>query len=349
MYCVRESTELDQKDLRYDDRWGWVHITAEDPHTVMGTDVDVSSASDDADSTTVVSHDGISILVEAPPPEPPSNNDADVQNELLKLHYSAILEQWKLHWRDKVERDVTATKVKSDRGDATTAAIRAREDADRAAENSLVSAIHAAYIETAKGSLERGLKRGEFLTKVATLVGTTYTAIVGLSYGVGDKKTPLPPRGLAPVVFLAGALVLSAIYTSFLQRSVSSAEQLVPSSLGGTIREQRLKEYINWAIGGSLRRAWAMRGAIVCLGLGVLLLPLVFLRVERGGKATLIQIFGLELQTENLATSLITGAIAVIVLWIAIELLYTMTPKYRKTVALLAAAKGVLEPYSWRW
>ena len=151
------------------------------------------------------------------------------------------------------------------------------------AEIALLAAIQAGYIQAAQNSLTQMVARGTFITTVITALGGSYTALVGLVYGVGEHANPMPPRGVVPVIFLGIALLLSTVFMSFLRPGTMITDAgLLETGIGGTIAEDRLQTFFAWTFSGVLARAWALRGAVISLGIGTALLPLPFLEVRTG-------------------------------------------------------------------
>jgi hypothetical protein len=177
-----------------------------------------------------------------------------------------------------VTRKDTEAAVENARTDAQTAVTEARIDADRAAETALFKSIHDAYIQVIQGTLDRSVTRAQFLTGVIGAVSTTYTTLLGINFAVAHNQ-PAPGRALIPVVFLGLALVLAGLYVSFLHRT-QTTRQLLPSGIGGTIAEDRLKTFMEWTFTGVLARAWALRGALVAFAVGIALIPLPFVKVS---------------------------------------------------------------------
>jgi hypothetical protein len=178
----------------------------------------------------------------------------------------------------------TAEAVENARIDKAREVMEARVDADRAAEVALLQSVHDGYIEVCKASLDRSLTRATFLVTAITGVSTVYTTLLGVAYAVGTKQK-LPARAMLPVVFLGVALVCAAIYVAFLHGQARERE-LLPSSVGGDIPEERLKTFMEWSFAGVLDRAWAIRTAIVAFAIGIMLLPLPFVAVS--GFASLV-------------------------------------------------------------
>lgn len=221
-----------------------------------------------------------------------------------KALYDAELENWKARARDPVEEEKREKTRDDARQDTAKAALIARQDAAVAAEAALLASIQNAYIEVAKTSLDRSVTRASNMTGLITAVSTAYAALLGLVYGSGDKEVPLPGRALIPMCFLGFALVLAAFYVSFLRRNMKR-RNLLPSGIGGTLADERLKTFLDWVFAGVLERAWALRTSIVAFGLGVTLLPLPFADVST-----------------DTTRSLTILAAAAVVVWIGGELAY---------------------------
>jgi hypothetical protein len=156
---------------------------------------------------------------------------------------------------------------------------KARHDYDlaaRAAEASLRSAVQDAYIAVSKGALDRSLQRASFITAGSGTIGTVYASVIALSNAAHRGSALLPLRALLPDVFLGLALVLSSVYASFLGRR-SKERAILPTGVGGMIDEERLIAFLDWVDDGVQERAWALRGAVAALGLGVASLPIAFI------------------------------------------------------------------------
>lgn len=147
-------------------------------------------------------------------------------------------------------------------------------------EADFLKAIHAAYIEVDKGKLDRTTAAATFITTAAGAIGTIYTGLLALVFSVSaDPARPLPARGLAPAVFLALAFFFSVVRIGFVRRS-GRVFQLIPPAATWQEQQLRLLEFMYWVDRGALKRAWALRVAVVCLGAAVALLPLPFLALS---------------------------------------------------------------------
>lgn len=81
-----------------------------------------------------------------------------------------------------------------------------------------------------------------------------------------------------PALFLGLSLVLSTVYMAFLYRADHQGSHFF-ATLDVGLQEVRLGLFLNWIDSGSMRRAWALRLAVISLGLGVAALPLPFLQL----------------------------------------------------------------------
>lgn len=175
-------------------------------------------------------------------------------------------------------REDKALELQNAREDKRSEVMEARVDTDRAAETALLKSIHDGYIGVIQGTLDRSVSRAQFLTATIGAVSTTYTALLGVNFAVANSK-PAPSRALIPVLFLGLALALSALYVAFLRRTAAT-RQLLPTSIGGTLAEERLKTFMDWTFSGVLARAWALRTAIVAFAVGIAVMPLPFVDIS---------------------------------------------------------------------
>jgi hypothetical protein len=158
-------------------------------------------------------------------PAPPA--DAGDQPDFKKIRYQAQIDEVKARlqaqideikarWRDHASHSAEEWKL-----------TEARRDGRLAAEDALRAAVQSAYLDVAKGTLDRALKRAEFLTAAAGAIGTSYAALLGLVYSAGgDTPRPLPATGIGPALFLGLALVLSAFYVAYIRVSASTGRVL---------------------------------------------------------------------------------------------------------------------------
>lgn len=190
--------------------------------------------------------------------------------KLEELHYSAVVDAWKRERAAELEARAEESKL-----------IEQRLDDQVATENALRAAVHGAYLDVAKASLERSLQRATFVTGAAGTMATIYSGLLALVYSVSKEgAAPMPASGIGPAAFLGLSLVLSTVYVAFINRSFRDGRHL-RSGLGSPLlQERRLATFLDWSIGGSYRRAWALRTSVLSLGVGVALTPLPFLELS---------------------------------------------------------------------
>ncbi|MBV9605946.1 MAG: hypothetical protein JO027_12590 [Solirubrobacterales bacterium] len=189
-----------------------------------------------------------------------------------------------------VARENAALALQNTRADTRQAVLEARVNADRAAEVALLKSIHDAYITVAQGTMDRTVTRAQFLTAAIGAVATTYTTLLGVNYAVASHH-PAPGRALIPVIFLGLAFVLASVYVAYLSPT-SGRRNLLPTSIGGTVAEDRLRTFMEWTFASALARAWAIRGAVVAFGIAIALLPLPFLSLSSNGEVTIVVLVG---------------------------------------------------------
>jgi hypothetical protein len=208
----------------------------------------------------------------APGTWPPLPTEPDQSKaEFAKALYEAQVADYAARLRDPILAAVVARALEA-----------SRQDAAVAADDALRKDIQSAYIAVMQGSLDRSVRRAEFLNTASAAIATAYSSLLGLLFVAKDH--PLQAWAVAPVVFLALAFVFGLIYVSFINRKTDE-RQLIPSGIGGRLAEKRLEDFLEWVSLGVLRRAWALRASVVSVAVGVALLPLPFVSLNDSYKA----------------------------------------------------------------
>lgn len=191
------------------------------------------------------------------------------QLDEAKARLQAELDELKARWRDEAQKATERRQLAATRLENRVAA-----------EDALRGKIHDAYLEIGKQAMERSLTRASFLATTASALSTIYTGLLALVYSVGgDVPNPMPASGIAPAAFLGLSLVLSVVYVSYLHGS-SSRRLVIPAGLGPRMQETRLLSFLTWIASGAFSRAWALRIAVISMGVGVFLMPLPFLQIS---------------------------------------------------------------------
>jgi hypothetical protein len=151
-------------------------------------------------------------------------------------------------------------------------------DPRAANEAALLKSVHDAYIEVTKATLATSLTRVNVVTGSVAAIATIYTGLLALVYAAKPNEgSKLDFEAVLPGVFLGMSLVLVSIYAAMLKKG-STSTGLLPSGDGGDIVQQRLILFMQWAFNGMLKKTWALNAGIVSMGVGVVYLPLPFLR-----------------------------------------------------------------------
>jgi hypothetical protein len=181
-----------------------------------------------------------------------------------------------LHWRGRGKPASSSSAEKPNLSAPGGESTEIRPDDEQA----LRAAIQAAYIDVAKGKLDRASSSADFVKTAAGAIGTLYTGLLALVYSVASTPArPLPARALAPAIFLALAFLFSVVNIAFV-RSRGEAFHLLPIAETWEQQEQRLAKFIQWMEVGARRRGWAIRCAVVFLGAAIALLPLPFISIS---------------------------------------------------------------------
>lgn len=206
-------------------------------------------------------------------PEPPSapalpDGATDDVPDMRKDRYTHQLDAWLERWKEEVAAQAVASALAA-----------SREDTDRAAEADLLKSIHDAYISVTQSSLDRALTRLNVLTGSVASIITIYTGLLALVFaakpGEGERLTVV---AVIPGLFL-GISLLCATYYAAVFRNERNSGSLLPTGIGGRVPERRLIAFMDWTFSGVLARAWALHAGIMSLAVGVITLPLPFVRL----------------------------------------------------------------------
>ncbi len=125
-------------------------------------------------------------------------------------------------------------------------------------------------------SVERARASGQYVQGAAAAVGTLYTAVLALVFTAKDN--PLPFRGLLPTFFLGLAVVLAAFYVAFLTQPRGTAGPRFGSFTADEARMIiRADFFVRWSNRMVAERQEFIRGAVMSLAIGVVLLPVGFI------------------------------------------------------------------------
>jgi hypothetical protein len=157
------------------------------------------------------------------------------------------------------------------------------DKAVRASDAAFHQAVFQAYLDVAKGQIDRSVTRAQFLTTAASAIGTVYTAVIGLAFGLTQANHELPATGIAPAVFLGLAIALAAYYLAYitsqshlLKRAPADTKETTPPILPVQRLFDERNHLIEWVASTVVSRVYWLHAAVISLAVGVILLPLPF-------------------------------------------------------------------------
>jgi hypothetical protein len=202
----------------------------------------------------------------------------DPQSEVKKLRYQAELDIYKADYEAGIALEKAQTDAAIEAGKLQPTADIDREKTAVTNINAQDQLILAAYLDVAKGSLDRAAGKATFVQAAATAMSGIYAGVLSLRYAV-DKGSILPLRGIAPAFFLGLAVVLATVYLSFLTTTGTSTAPAATGNPELDILQER-NSFLKWIGGATLHRHGFLQGSVLSLGIGALLLPLPFLTIS---------------------------------------------------------------------
>jgi hypothetical protein len=148
-------------------------------------------------------------------------------------------------------------------------------------ESSLYGATHGAFITVAGNAIDRSLSRAATVTAASSAVATIYTGLLTASYVSGAAPKV---QAVIPAIFLGLSVIFAATYTAFLHQK-SKDVRFLDAARGEEGAQERLLGFFEWIVAAVYDRAWALRVAILSLGIGLALLPLAFVGASAGWTA----------------------------------------------------------------
>lgn len=151
------------------------------------------------------------------------------------------------------------------------------DDSDEAkADYASMAAWEGRAYDIAFGGLDRSRTGATTVQGASAAIATLYTGALGFVFSTTSSSFPL--RGLLTPLFLGIAVVLSTFYLAFL----TPATKYFTSPPGGQVtvsknvwaRVNDVGDRVDKVTG---RRAWAIRSAVVALGVGLVCMPLPFI------------------------------------------------------------------------
>jgi hypothetical protein len=197
--------------------------------------------------------------------------------DIAKARQQAEVDISKAKQQANVDLDKAKRQADIDEEKARVTTNTEHEKADWSNEYVQAQAFYTAYIEVAKGQVERAIGRAEFVSKAAGAIGGVYTAILAFSFAL--EVNPLPARGIIPTVFLGLAIVLATGYLAYVSGPDTVAEAASSGTLDSRQRERR-NAFIRWAGAPAVPRSYLLQASIFGLAFGVAFLPAPYVKVD---------------------------------------------------------------------
>lgn len=156
--------------------------------------------------------------------------------------------------------------------------IHALHSAGDAADIASQKLFHETIAEIAKGSIERSRDSAKYVQTAAAAIATLYTGVLALVFSVTDH--PLPARGVLAPVFLGLSVALATAYLAYMKKAgITSEVPQGPSAAELAMNRSRiLTRHVNLTI---YNRKWAIRAAVISLGVGVGFIAAPFVGSQR--------------------------------------------------------------------
>ncbi|MCO5216524.1 MAG: hypothetical protein M9953_11085 [Thermomicrobiales bacterium] len=234
-------------------------------------------------------------------PQPQNNEEfTDPEKEryktLLAAHTANVEKQLGKHYSDR-QHDEAIEVINLNAEIAARVAEETREYerqvANDAFRNESLMTFYSAYIDVAKGAVDRQQKHGELIQAAAIAIGTLYTGMLAYIYVSADKATKqsadlgqlLPARAIIPTVFLGVSIVLAMAYVAFRMAVVETAESQPGEADILPRLEGERNRYVEWAVQPPGWRVRLVQLSIISLGFGVASMPLGFVKMSNGSAA----------------------------------------------------------------
>jgi hypothetical protein len=229
---------------------------------------------------------------------------ADAKKTLYETQVKAFADWMQAEVQAQIAARQAVTAAATDEQKTVAASERARADARKLDDDAsttaeyanfyaVFQAVQAAYIGAARDSINNAQARAQFVVTAAAAIGTLYTGLLGLVYGISSPGHALPERGIWAGVFVGLAIVLATYYLAYLTRR-PSGPPTHPSPEPRQDAIQRVHDFVAWSRDTVLARHFFLQCAVISLGVGVAVLPLAFITISNTG-ARLLALIGLLL------------------------------------------------------
>lgn len=142
-----------------------------------------------------------------------------------------------------------------------------------------------AYYGAIRARLDQSRAAAEVVQRAAAAIGALYGAGLGVVFSVTDN--PLPARGVVPLIFLGCAIVMSTVYLAWGGGEKQPGATEPPGEAADALeRGQRSIQMFSAVVSEfNRRRRRYLRGSILALSLGLVLMPVPFIAIDTDGPA----------------------------------------------------------------
>lgn len=196
---------------------------------------------------------------------------------------AATLDLRKALFQGKIDAAKATYQATLDAEKAEDAAAAEWGKADTDAYYAKLQLVYAAYIDTAKASIERVQSRAIYINTAATAISALYTGLLGFRFvkDVNDKvAATMPVRGITPVIFFGLAIALATFYLSFISARTDKT-RVKTAGIYADDLEYEMNGYLSWVKQIVEPRLSFLRGAVISLAWGVVTLPVAFISFGR--------------------------------------------------------------------
>jgi hypothetical protein len=184
----------------------------------------------------------------------------------------------------KILTDAVGRRYQSELDDLKAAQDAIRQSINDAQGNDYTSlqAINSAYLDVAKGQIDRSQARATQVVTAAGAIGTIYTAILALRFNSSGSSgtVSLALTAIIPAIFLGAAIVFAVIYLAYITPQSRSVKIAKPSGIASFRVQEQRDNFIKWANAIVHRRLSSLHAAAISLGFGVVFLPVAFLTIS---------------------------------------------------------------------
>ena len=220
----------------------------------------------------------------------PGDFDADTKKTLYEAQVKAFADYVQSEAQAQIDMRKAGSTAASDQQKMAAESLRAREDAQTLDDNArrtaeyanyyaVFQAVQAAYLGVARDAIANSQSRAQFVVSAAGAIGTLYTGLLGLVFGISSPGHVFPERGIWAGVFIGLSIVMATFYLAYLIEKPAGA-LTKPSAALRVDAIQRVHDFVAWSHDIVMTRHFFLQCSVISLGVGVAALPLAFTTIS---------------------------------------------------------------------